>query len=204
MITVLDYSLPDADLLESDENAVLIWIPDQTYIVLGASNNVDSLVAEAVINDGIPVIKRKSGGQTVVLTPNNLVVSAVITDEMADKPLDVYREFNDVIINVLAESGIKGLSSRGISDIAIYDKKILGSSIFRKKEKLFYHAVINFSEPASTFEKYLKHPSKEPDYRNGRAHAEFVTSLNEAGFNQDIYFLKNVFSEILMSCKLAY
>ena len=36
--------------------------------------------------------------------------------------------------------------------------------------------------PIWWIEKYLKHPSKEPDYRQGRKHSEFVTSLHESGF----------------------
>jgi lipoate-protein ligase A len=31
--------------------------------------------------------------------------------------------------------------------------------------------------------KYIKHPSKEPDYRQGRSHDEFVTSLQQQGFD---------------------
>jgi lipoate-protein ligase A len=30
--------------------------------------------------------------------------------------------------------------------------------------------------------RYLKHPSREPDYRAGRKHEEFVTSLAAAGY----------------------
>jgi lipoate-protein ligase A len=63
----------------------------------------------------------------------------------------------------LKGAGVKNLAMRGISDIAIDGKKILGSSIYRSKDALLYHAVLNFGEPASTFEKHLKYPSKEPD-----------------------------------------
>lgn len=200
MLTVLDYSLPDIDLLEKEDNSFLVWIPEQTYIVLGASNNhSDAVIAENVIRDGIPVLKRKSGGQTVMLTPNNVVVSAVVTDDRMSRPLDVFQDFNKLIVRVIEKCGMNGLSARGISDLAINEKKILGSSIYRRKNKLLYHAVINFGEPASTFEKYLKHPSKEPDYRNGRSHSDFVTSLQEAGFKYDIYFLRNAIIEVLGS-----
>lgn len=70
----------------------------------------------------------------------------------------------------------------GISDNTISGKKILGSAIYRNKDKLLYHAVLNLSEPASTFEKYLKQPVKEPDYRNGRKYIDFVTSLKDNGY----------------------
>jgi lipoate-protein ligase A len=66
--------------------------------------------------------------------------------------------------------------------VAIGDKKILGSSIYRRRKILFYHAVLNVSEPIETIERYIKHPTREPDYRNGRKHHEFVTSLHAEGY----------------------
>lgn len=198
MIPVLAYSLPDINLLESDENQFLVWIPDQMYIVLGASNNISGAVMEEnVMRDHIPVLKRKSGGQTVMLTPRNVVVSAVITGEKTAKPLDVFREFNELIIYVIKQGGALGLTTRGISDIAAGDKKILGSSIYRTKDKLLYHAVLNYGESGDTFEKYLKHPVKEPDYRVGRSHTEFVTSLQQIGYKYSISRLKNDLREAL-------
>ena len=71
---------------------------------------------------------------------------------------------------------------KGISDIAIKDKKILGSAIYRSKDKIFYQAVLNVSENPQLFDKYLKHPKKEPDYRNGRLHSDFVTSFHAEGY----------------------
>jgi lipoate-protein ligase A len=49
-------------------------------------------------------------------------------------------------------------------------------------DKLVYHAVLNLSEDTSVFAKYLRHPVREPDYRAGRSHNEFVTSLANEGY----------------------
>jgi len=59
---------------------------------------------------------------------------------------------------------------------------------------LLYHAVLNLGEPASTFERYLKHPSKEPDYRKGRSHSDFVTSLKEKGYANGAHHMENMLS----------
>jgi lipoate-protein ligase A len=48
---------------------------------------------------------------------------------------------------------------------------------------LIYQAVLNVSEDPILFEKYLRHPRREPDYRSGRSHSEFVTSLKAEGYN---------------------
>jgi lipoate-protein ligase A len=183
MKEVRNYDLPDHKLLESEENTVLVWIPEKTCIVLGASNNPEtSLIAENVIADNIIVYKRNSGGQAVVLTPNVIAISKLFVNSGKLQPKTVFKEVNSQIISVLENLDVKNLSHEGISDIAISGKKILGSSIYRFKEKLLYHAVLNFAEPTSTFERYLKHPLKEPDYRKGRSHSDFVTSLQKEGY----------------------
>jgi lipoate-protein ligase A len=46
--------------------------------------------------------------------------------------------------------------------------------------------VINVSEDVSLIERYLKHPKREPDYRKGRKHSEFVTNLKNLGYQIDI------------------
>lgn len=196
MLKTTEYNLPDIHLFENQTNQFMIWIPDKIYIVLGASNQPDeALNIEKVVQDKITVLKRPSGGQTVVLTPNNLIISAAFFDQKTSQPKEVFNKVNKLIISVLEGIGITNLAMKGISDIAISGKKILGSAIYRNKNGLLYHAVLNLGEPASTFEKYLKHPSKEPDYRLGRSHAEFVTSLKEKGFSDSYHQLASIISK---------
>lgn len=191
MITVSEYNFPDIQLMNESKNQFLLWIPKKSYIVLGASNNAkDAVVEETALRDNVTVLKRRTGGQTVVLTPKNLIISAVITDESVMKPKDVFNRFNDHIMGAIEKNHTVKFATRGISDIALGEKKIMGSSMYRGKGKLFYHAVLNFDEPSTTFQKYLKHPSNEPDYRKGRMHDEFVTSLTETGYTESIYHLK--------------
>jgi len=195
MLNVTQYNLPDIDLLNRKTNQFLIWIPDKIYVVLGASNNPAlALNIDNVMNDNIPVLKRPSGGQTVILTPNNIVIAAVFFDKRSLHPKDVFQDINKLIISTIEQVGINNLSQMGISDITMAGKKILGSSIYRSKEALLYHAVLNLGEPASTFERYLKHPTKEPDYRQGRSHSEFGTSLKEIGYTKSYHHMENELS----------
>jgi len=202
MIETLAYNLPDIQLLEKEANQYSIWIPDKAYIVLGASNNAtDALFTENVTTDRVLVLKRPSGGQTVVLSPQTIVLAATMTDVSNVKPKEFFNKINGLIIKSIEADGVTGLTLSGISDIAIDGKKILGSSMYKRKDTLFYHAVLNFAVPASLIERYLRHPSKEPDYRAGRSHIEFVTSLQENGYAETIQYLKEQltvgFSEML-------
>jgi len=198
------YNLPDIQLLNKETSQFLIWIPDKSYLVLGASNRAEeSLFIDNVTRDDITVLKRPSGGQAVLLTPNNLIIAAVFVDPTAFQPKDIFHNLNSMILSAMEKSGIKELSLMGISDIAIAGKKILGSSIYRNQNRMLYHAVLNVSEPSATFEKYLKHPVKEPDYRHGRNHTNFVTSLKEKGYTQSQSQLSKALTktfEIAFSC----
>ncbi len=62
---------------------------------------------------------------------------------------------------------------------------------------LYYHAVLNISEEVSMISRYIKHPPREPDYRQGRSHEEFVTSLAKEGYKFDYYDIKNAVSKAL-------
>ena len=185
MLKINEYDLPDARLAENCEPgaALLVWEPEFFCVVLGQGSKIEhSLYLEKIEQDRIPVYKRPSGGETVILSPNTLVISFVKKNEPLRSPKRYFTKYNELIISALSGLGVKNLSRRGISDICIGSKKILGSSIYRSKAALLYHAVLNISEPVSRIEHYLKHPVREPDYRGKRAHRDFVTSLSNEGY----------------------
>lgn len=188
-----NYNLPDAEIIHSKAPFdFCVWQPDRTYIVLGKSNSVEkSAYIELAQIDNVEIIKRNSGGESVILSPNMIVFSIKVTSTNSIHPKSVFSIINENLIENLSNLGIKNLCSKGISDLSIGEKKILGSSIFRSQNTLFYHAVINVNEDINLISKYLKHPTKEPDYRKGRNHLDFVTSIHQEGNHLDFQLLKN-------------
>lgn len=197
-IEAIKYNLPDLALLH-DENwkdyQFYSWIPDQPYLILGLSNKIEkSIISQTVLEDHVKVYKRPSGGETVILTPKTLVLSTTVRTEGFSDPQLFFRKINNIIIEKLQSLQIKDVTYRGISDICIGNKKILGSSIYRKKNKVFYHAVLNVSESIDLISKYIAHPPREPEYRKGRDHKDFVTSIKEAGYDYSVQELAALFS----------
>lgn len=189
-VEVRPYDLPDAALFGGTGDGMLIWQPAETIIVLGQSNTPEkSLIVENVLSDGIPVTKRPTGGEAVILTPQMAVITVARRFPELLRSKDFFMEVNRMILDMLSDLGVKNYGTRGISDITIGHRKILGSSMHRRENRLVYHAVLNIAGDPSIFEKYLRHPSREPDYRHNRPHGEFVTSLKNEGYNiqfQDI------------------
>jgi lipoate-protein ligase A len=193
-IKVGKYNLLDSYLYENniDTPLIKVWIPEKICIVLGRSNNsTDSLYRKNILDDNIPVYKRPSGGETVLLTPKTLIISIAMNQSGFMGGKVYFKMINNKIIDSLKSLGIKNLNYRGISDIAINDVKILGSALYQNIDVVFYHAVLNVSESIELIEKYIKHPNREPDYRKNRSHKDFVTSLAKENYSIDIDKIKN-------------
>lgn len=193
------YHLPDAGLLEAGgAYAFLVWQPARTWIIIGRGNKApDSVHLDLARADGVPVAQRPSGGEAVILTLRTLVVSAVRHTTAQHPSRHYFQSYNQAVIGALAGLGVRDLTLRGISDIALGDRKIAGSSIYRNRERVFYHAVLNVAEDPALMERYLRPPRRQPDYRLGRSHAEFVTSLAAAGYPLPMPVLQAAVSDAL-------
>lgn len=174
------YDLPDFEIIKSSKKKDFkIWKPDKNYIVLGKSDKIETAILKQKneeLDEKYYVLKRPSGGHSVVLSPKTLVV-ALVVKETNISPKQLFSEANQKIIKTLKLLKINNLSENGISDISIGDKKILGSSMHKSKDYLFYHAVLNVLEEPTFIAKLLAHPTSEPDYRQQRSHIDFMTNI---------------------------
>jgi lipoate-protein ligase A len=83
-----------------------------------------------------------------------------------------------------AVDAVAGLRAapRGISDLAVTDasgveRKISGSSLYMPRGGALYLASLLVDARVEDWDRYLRHPSREPDYRDGRGHAAFVAGV---------------------------
>lgn len=133
--------------------------------------------------DDVTVYKRRSGGGTVVLSPGMVII--ILVDRRGPRgPAEIFSTIHDGIIAVLESSGISGVQKTGLSDLAINNRKILGSSLYLKQSPglYFYQSALMVDSDLSLLGKYLAHPPREPLYRGKRDHADFCTTLNKEGY----------------------
>ena len=169
--------------LQSGDIAVgcRIWEPPDVSVVLGRSNQAANEVEIARCQQAqIPILRRRGGGGTVLLAPGVLVITLVKRVKRRYHFQEYFQQVNAVLIAALMQLGVCGLTQRGISDICLDDRKILGSSMYRPQDILFYTASLMVANDVRLLDVYLKHPSKEPAYRQGRSHQHFVTTLASA------------------------
>lgn len=130
---------------------------------------------------GIALYKRKGGGGTVLLGPETIVVTlhAGVSNPFGNKAY--FEAINAAMIQVFRSWRDLPYRQRGLSDIAVEDRKIVGTSIYRRKQYLLYQASILVELNLPLMEKVLRPPPREPDYRQNRDHRSFVTCLRDLG-----------------------
>ena len=175
----------DDDLLDAvragTPSAYRSWQPQAPFVVLGCGNAAEREVYEERCQaDSVPILRRRGGGGTVVLSPGVLVISLIKHVKHLYHFAEYFFQINEIMIDALRGCGVEHLHQRGISDICLGDRKIVGSSMYRSKTLLFYTASLMVENDLTLLDRYLRHPSKEPDYRQGRPHRDFVTTLAAA------------------------
>jgi lipoate-protein ligase A len=178
--------------------ATEVWIPDAPMVVLGRGNKVEKEVnVRACVEDGIPILKRLGGGGTVLLHSGCLIVSLGLWVKEFYANDRYFRLLNQSVIDCLnQELPQLSFDQRGHSDIVHGQLKIAGTSLFRSRNYLMYQASILVDMQIDWIEKYLAHPSLEPDYRKGRSHRDFLTDLGALG-QKDVKRWQTIFDEQL-------
>lgn len=150
---------------------------------MGAGGKAETDVfARQSESDRVPVLRRRGGGGTVVLSPGQVVLALVTEVSSPFQNVSYFRAINHWFRLALQALGVTGVEDRGISDLALGHRKILGTSLYRRRKILFYQASLLVENDLSLFDRYLRYPSKVPDYREGRGHLDFCTNLRLAGY----------------------
>lgn len=174
----------------------VFWVPQSDYVVLGNANQMQrECKVEVCEEECIPVLRRAGGGGAVVLHPGCLIISVGVWLKHYYSNSKYFTLINDAVIACLekAHPQVHPLNQEGISDIAHGSKKIAGTSLFRSRNFLLYQASILVENKVDAIEKYLEHPSEEPDYRKGKSHKEFLGSLQSIEKSCTPSFLRKVF-----------
>ncbi len=158
-----------------------LWWAGSPTVVIGRSE-VPEVVAnlETCRSLGIEVIRRATGGGTVLQMPGVLNYSITAP---APAMFDIRHTFAvgaRYLVRVLAGFGLEGCQ-RGISDVAVGDLKVSGNAMAKRWGGLLLHGTLLYDLDIDLVERCLRHPPREPDYRGGRSHRQFITTLKALG-----------------------
>jgi lipoate-protein ligase A len=178
-------ALDEALLDELDEHGgdpvLRFWESERYFVVLGPSCRlIDDVHVAACEQDGVPVLRRASGGGTVLQGPGCLSYAFVLPLTLHPDLANI-RRTNHLILDRIALALRRWESAtafRGISDLAIDGMKISGNAQRRKRNALLFHGTILHAMQGDLIARYLKHPVRQPDYREGRPHGTFLRTID--------------------------
>lgn len=141
---------------------------------------------ENCLEDGITIYRRQGGGCSVVLDTGNIILSLILPIKGLPNIRKSFEKISDWLKNGLNSIGVEKVHRAEVSDLAIDNRKNAGASTFVGLDFLYYSASLLFSPNIDLMERYLKHPPREPKYRAGRSHRDFVTGIMEYSPVKDI------------------
>lgn len=165
------------------EVVVRVWMAAEPVVVLGSSSCVDEEVDRGVCAErGVGILRRPSGGATVVLGPGCLMWSVVTPHPEAAPPIEqIHAAMLDPLAEALTKQTDQPVVRRGLSDLAIQsddgERKVSGNALRVKRYGVLYHGTLLDSLDLDLVSGVLRHPPREPDYRGRRPHGAFLANL---------------------------
>jgi len=177
----LDEALLDEQEEKDGDPILRFWESDCPFVVLGRgsilSEDVDVAACE---QDGIPILRRASGGGTVLQGPGCLSYGFVLPLSL-HPALRGIRPTNQFILQRVAKALQQwqpAIAFQGISDLAVEGLKVSGNAQRRTRKGLLFHGTILYGMQADLIARYLKHPRRQPDYRENRSHRAFLSTID--------------------------
>lgn len=177
-----DEALLDQVETQGGHGVLRFWESATHFVVLGYANKVrEEADIEACQARGVPVLRRCSGGGTVLQGPGCLNYSVIL--RLGDTPeLQSITSTNRYVMernrSALASLLGQAVTIEGHTDLAAGSLKFSGNAQRRKRDWLLFHGTFLLNFDLGLMERLLLTPPRQPEYRQGRSHAEFVTQLN--------------------------
>lgn len=172
--------LEEAELAGHSAGTLRFWESPRHAVVLGRSSvSADEVDLAFCEQQGMAVIRRCSGGASVVVGPGCLMYSVILPIEARPELARIDNAHCFVLQTMLR--GIRTLvpdaSCAGTSDLACESKKFSGNSLRVKRTHLLYHGTLLYDFPLELIQQCLRTAPRQPEYRSGRNHLEFVCNL---------------------------
>ena len=156
------------------------WEASDMAVVLGRGNTSSTEVNEAACKaDAIPILRRASGGGTVLQGPG-VYNYALVLPMTLDPALTTISSTNDWVMNNIAKAlqpDCPEIQVSGYTDLSIHGKKCSGNAQRRSRSHVLFHGCFLCELDVALISKYLSMPSRMPEYRQTRSHDDFLAPV---------------------------
>jgi lipoate-protein ligase A len=167
---------------EGSEGEILrFWEPQEPFVVLGISGKTEAEVSvSACQKKGVPILRRCTGGGTVLQGPGCLNFSLIL--KIQPGPLSsltgttafIMKRHREVLTSLLSGK----IHVQGTSDLTQGAFKFSGNAQRRRKNALLFHGTFLLGLDIALVEELLPIPERKPAYRRQRSHKDFLMNLN--------------------------
>lgn len=182
-------ALDEALLLGAESgggDTLRVWESPRPMVVLGRSSRIEQEVNLAACEGiGAPVLRRVTGGATIVCGPGCLMYAAAInTTNRPDLQVieNCHREVLSRLTTALRtidatvqQAGTSDLAFRSSPDGPL--RKFSGNSLRLTRNCMLYHGTLLYAFDLGLVTSLLRSPPRQPDYRGGRPHDAFIGNL---------------------------
>lgn len=159
------------------------WESPETFIVLGKiSKAEEDVFFSATRTDRIPVLRRFSGGGTVLQGKGCLNYTLILAKELHPTIHDLHGSYRFIFSKILQALQVLGIQAEYqlTSDLVLKDsrRKFSGNAQHRRKKFILHHGTILCDFDLPLMEKYLRMPKAIPVYRGDRSHKDFIVNLH--------------------------
>ena len=165
---------------ERAADVLRIWEPENYFVVLGYSNRVETEINIAACREnGIPILRRFTGGGAVIQGPGCLNYTVVLktTPAATVNIRESYERVLSVHRRIFQSLTAAPVEMQGISDLTVAGRKFSGNSQHRSTAYVLVHGTFLLSFDIKVIERLLRMPSRQPDYRHNRSHTSFLTNF---------------------------
>lgn len=177
-----DEALLDAcEAAEIEGELLRFWESPEYFVVLGYTGKIAEEADEPACRQRhIPILRRCSGGGTVVQGPGCLNYSLIL--RINNSSVAGITETNRYVMSRNADtlSRVLGVpvERQGHTDLTVGNKKFSGNAQRRRQKYLLFHGTFLIDFDLPLIQRVLRPPPKQPDYREQRPHNEFVMNLD--------------------------
>lgn len=167
---------------DANQQPVLrFWESPVPFVVLGYANRLGKETDRAACDRlGVPILRRCSGGGTVLQGPGCVSYALVLPLELTAELKTIagsnayIMERNRKAIELLLNGPV---TVAGHTDLVWQGRKFSGNSQRRTRNALLFHGTFLLKFDLSLVEKTLQMPLLQPDYRQQKPHGEFVMNI---------------------------
>ncbi len=166
----------------SIQEVLRFWESQKIFIVLGRTGKLhEDVYMERARQEHVPVLRRSSGGGTVVQGPGCLNFTLILSKKHHPDIQDLRKSYIFILEKMIDAFALLHVPAvfKPVCDLALVDgeKKFSGNAQHRGRHYILHHGTILYDFDLSVIEKFLKVPKEVPEYRQGRSHRDFVTNI---------------------------